>query len=146
MLKRKAFLLILAAMGAMPLSANADFPRVCRGGSLYKYDNEIKKAVKAKLDAADYAYKRVTVDYLKVERPHDKYVSDFGSDLTLGSGATPAVSFTGAFPELTPCTISFKLKITVVYADGTRATTITSASAPGTLLPPLGRSREAGDE
>ena len=136
----------LGLMMLMPSVARADFPLICRGGSLYKYDTEIKKAVKAKLDAANIPFKRVAVDYVQVKRPRSTFVNDFESDITLNSGSAPSVSFTGAFPEGRPCTISFKLKILVVYADGTRATTLTTATAPGTLLPPLAPNREAGDE
>ncbi len=136
--------LILGALS--PTVSHADFRRICRGASLYKYDNEIKKAVKTKLDEAKIAYKRVNVEYTKISRPKDKYVNDFASDLTLNGGATPSVTFNGAFPDLATCSISLNVRITVVYPDGTKTITVNPVTAPGVLLFPLGNKREKSDD
>ena len=141
-----ALLIALATSALSPSVSYADFGRVCRGGSLYKYDNELRKAVQAKLTASNVAFKRVNVQYSRIVRPHDSYVNDFASDITVGSGATPSVTFSGAFPDLATCTLTFNVKITVVYPDGSKAITIKQTTAPGSLLPPLGRKREASDE
>ena len=145
-LSPSALVVALAASALSPSVSYADFGRVCRGGTLYKYDNELKKAVQAKLTASSVAFKRVIVQYSHISRTHDSYTNDFASDITVGSGSTPSVTFTGAFPDLATCTLTFNVKITVVYPDGSKAITIKQTTAPGSLLPPLGRKRETTDE
>ena len=115
----------------------ADFHQICRGASLYKYDNEIRQAVRAKYRAANIAIRGVNVEFTGVSRPRGAYVNDFASDLTIGAGDKPSVSFTGAFPDVTVCSIPMNVRIAVVFQDGSKAITVTPTTVQGTLLPPL---------
>jgi hypothetical protein len=129
----------LALFSLAPGVSHADFARICRGASLFRYDNQIKQALQQKLTDAGIAFKRVEVSYTQIKRPHDKYVDDFASDLTIGTGDTPQVTFTGAFPDLTPCTVTLNVRIAVVYPNGTKIVTFSPVTAPGTLLPALSK-------
>jgi hypothetical protein len=136
--------LILGALS--PAVSHADFRRVCRAASLYKYDDEIKSAVKKSLHDAHIAFKRVNIEYTQIQRPKSKYINDFASDLTVNGGATPSVSFTGQFPNLPTCTIDLNVRITVVYPDGAKSITVNPTTAPGVLLFPLGPKRQKSDD
>ncbi len=125
--------LLLAATFTMPGTSHADFRRICRGGNLPKYLHEIKTDVKEKLTAAAIPFNSVQVRINNVKRATDISSPDFSSNLTVSAGPVSSVSFTGAFPTLTTCDITGKLKITVRYPNGS-ATTTSNVTIPGTML------------
>lgn len=125
---------LVALFLAMPVSGHADFNRICRGGNLPRYEKEIKAAVKQRLTEQGIAFKWVGVQLFGMERSRDRYVNDFASDITIEAGAVPSVRLTGAFPDLTACTITGSARITVAYPDKSKSITVSPFSAPGTML------------
>jgi len=125
--------ILLASAVLLPGTSFADFQRICRGGNIPAYRVEMKKAVKAKLDAASVEYKSVNVQFINVKRAQDTYAPDFLSGIQLSGGPVQTATFTGSFPALTTCDITGKMKIVVRYPNGS-AITSTNVTIPGTML------------
>ena len=137
--------LVLALSLCLPSVSHADFRRICRGASIPKYKIEMKRAVKAALDAANVSYSSVVVKFSRLKRDVDTFSPDFQSGLLLSGGSTPSVSFGGSFPEVTDCNVTGRMSILVNYPGNARTLTNKEVSIPGTMLWKVGPKLLASD-
>jgi len=131
----KTTIALLALILALPFSSHAA-PKaavICRGGNIPSYQVLMRRAVREKLDAEGLVYKRVATTVHNVRRPKGIISPDFLSGLTLSSGPTPIVTYTGSFPTPEACSMTAKLKILVVY-ENARTQTDNEVTIPGTML------------
>jgi hypothetical protein len=109
------------------------------------YKTEIRRAVRQKLTDQGIAFNGVAVSYRGIKRTRDVQSASFDTNLAIGTEAAPVVSFVGSLPALTPCTITGKMLIAVLYPNGRRSLSINDFSAPGTLLPVAAPKKQADD-
>lgn len=127
-------LIALSVLLLMPLTASADFKTICRGANIPGIVKEIKADVKSKLAAANIEFKSVKVNFLKINRSTGNHTTSYLDNLSLSSGSTPSVSFSGSFAAPESCTVSAKLKIQVFYGQGARTSSVVDVEVPGSML------------
>jgi hypothetical protein len=131
---KKVISALTIAVFSLPMVASADFKTICRGANIPGIVKEMKEDVKAKLAAANIPFNAVKVSFIRIQRAQALYTASFADGLSLSSGETPTVSFSGSFAPPDSCDVSAKLKIQVFYGKGARTSSVVDVKVPGSML------------